>query len=70
LEHRNRNALHQVGPLAHCNGTKAVRASSHVAGITAWRLKDRKEHLDILLDCGENQLIALRSMATSKLVWV
>lgn len=51
------------------DGTEAQPASSDVAGLTAWRLKDSKARADILLHCGENQLISLQPLTTSKLVW-
>lgn len=51
------------------DGTEAQPASSDVAGLSAWQLKDSKARADILLHCGENQLISLQPLTTSKLVW-
>lgn len=51
------------------NGTEAAPAASDQAGLTAWKLKDSKARADILLHCGEKQLISLQPLATSKEVW-
>jgi hypothetical protein len=49
--------------------TEASPPSDDIIGFTAWKLKDSKARSEILLHCGEKQLIALRPLATSKIVW-
>lgn len=48
------------------DGSEASPPASDVAGLTAWQLKDSKARSDILLHCGEKQLILLRPLKTSK----
>jgi len=51
------------------DGTEATPASSNVASLEAWQLKDAKARSDILLHYGEKQLISLRPLKTSKEIW-
>lgn len=51
------------------NGTEVTPPESDVARLAAWRLKDSKARSDILLHCGEKQLITFRPLPTSKAVW-
>lgn len=51
------------------DGTEIAPAVSEVAGLAAWKLKDVKARSDILLHCGDKQLLSLKSLSTSKQVW-
>lgn len=51
------------------DGSEPSPPSSNVADLTVWQLKDSKARSDILLHCGEKQLISLRPLKTSKDVW-
>jgi len=48
---------------------EAVLASSDVAGLVVWQLKDSKARFDILLHCGKRQFILLCLFKTSKAIW-
>lgn len=51
------------------DGSEASPVESDVADLTAWKLKDSKARSDILLHCGEKQIITLRPLKTSKEIW-
>jgi hypothetical protein len=45
---------------------EVVRASSNKEGVAAWQLKDSKACSNILLHCGEKQLISLHPLRLQK----
>jgi len=51
------------------DGKEIAPPPSDAIGLIAWQLKDAKAHADILLHCGDKQLISLRTLKTSKEVW-
>lgn len=51
------------------DGTEVPPPESDVNGLSGWKLEDSKARSDILLHCGEKQLISLRPLETSKDVW-
>lgn len=51
------------------DGSEVCPPASEAEGYANWTLKDSKARSDILLHCGEKQLITLRPLTTSKAVW-
>jgi len=51
------------------DGSEVCPLASDAEGFANWTLKDSKARSDILLHCGEKQLITLRPLTTSKAVW-
>jgi hypothetical protein len=51
------------------DGSKLAPSESDPTGLAAWKLKDFKARSDILLHCGEKQLILLKPLTTSKAMW-
>jgi hypothetical protein len=51
------------------DGSEVAPAATDVDALAAWKLKDSKARSEILLHCGEKQLLSLKPLSTSKAVW-
>lgn len=51
------------------DGSEGAPTDTNIDALAAWKSRDSKARSEILLHCGEKQLLMLKPLSTSKVVW-